>query len=138
MNGAAPSRNNVGSLRIRVSAPRNVIGRKRVWNGENWILRSEAIANQRAIALELEEIYNKSAEEYEQLYQRIYEYRLMGADDEELKYVNQRLLQLLEKAKQDKIEAEAAQDTYRNLRNAPITPINRRRNRKTRKSNNRR
>jgi hypothetical protein len=138
MSGILPPRNNVGSLRIRASAPRNIIGRKKVWNGENWISRSEAIANQRAIALELEEIYNKSAEEYENLYQRIQEYKLMGATPDELVFINKRLLELLQKATEDKIAAEESIEIYKSLRNAPITPINQRRNRKTRKSNNRR
>jgi hypothetical protein len=138
MSGIAPSRNNVGSLRIRTSAPRNGIGRKRVWNGENWLSRTEAISRQKAYALELEQIYNHSVDEYENLYQRIEEYKLMGAPPDELIHINQRLLQLLARAEQDKIEAIAAKEAYRNLRNAPITPINQRKNRKTRKSNNRR
>jgi hypothetical protein len=138
MSGIAPSRNNVGSLRIRASAPRNGIGRKRVWNGENWLSRTEAISRQKAYALELEQIYNHSVDEYENLYQRIEEYKLMGAPPDELIHINQRLLQLLARAEQDKIEAIAAKEAYRNLRNAPITPINQRKNRKTRKSNNRR
>jgi len=138
MSGVAPSRNNVGSLRIRASAPRNGIGRKRVWNGEKWILRTEAIARQNERAQELEETYNKSVKDYENLYQRIEEYKLMGSTPDELIYINERLLQLLAKAKKNKIDAIDANETYRSLLNTTITPINQRRNRKTRKSNNRR
>ena len=139
MSGAAgPSRNNVSDLRIRASPPRNNIGRKKVWNGENWLTRTEAMDIARTRQSELTKIYNQSAEEYENLYQRIQEYKLMGAPPEELIYINQRLLQLLEKATEDKIAAEEAIETYKNLRNAPITPAGQRRNRKTRKSNNRR
>ena len=138
MSGAGPSRNNIGSLRIRSSPPRNGIGRKRIWNGENWISRNEAIQIERARQSELVKIYNKSAEEYENLYQRIQEYKLMGATPDELVFINKKLLELLQKATEDKIAAEESIEIYKSLRNAPITPINQRQNRKTRKSNNRR
>lgn len=137
MSGAAPT-NNARALRIRASPPRNNLGHKKVWNGENWLTRTKAMDIARARQSELTKIYNNSAEEYENLYQRIQEYKLMGAPPDELIYINQRLLQLLEKATEDKIAAEEAIETYKNLRNAPITPADQRRNRKTRKSNNRR
>ena len=137
MSGTGHPRNNVGSLRIRASPPRNGIGRKRIWNGDDWISRSEAIQIERSRQSELVKIYNNSAEEYEKLYQRIQEYKLMGATPDELIFINKRLLELLQKATEDKIAAEESIEIYKSLRNAPITPINQRRNRKTRKSNNR-
>jgi HSP90 family molecular chaperone len=126
-----PPRNKVETLRIRISPPRNNTNRKKIWNGENWISRANALSIKKKIASELVRIYEKSANDYDKLYERIQEYKRMGSSEDELIFVNRRLIQLLKIVEQDKIEAETAIHEYNELRNTPITPKNQRKNRRS-------
>jgi hypothetical protein len=45
-------RNNTGALRIRITPPLNSTGKEKVWNGNTWLTRSNAIARARAKATE--------------------------------------------------------------------------------------
>ena len=137
MSGVSP-RNNTDTLRIRTSPPRNSRGMKKIWNGSTWISSSNAIAKERARVFELRNICNKSAANYKKLYKDIQEYKSMGAGGDELKYLTTKLSELYDKAKKDENIEEEARQTYLNLRNLTVTPMNKRRNRKTRKSNTRR
>jgi len=137
MSGATP-RNNVGALRIRASAPRNNTGRKMVWNGENWVLGSDIIAREKTNTFELLDKYIKSSKEYLNSYVKLQEYKLMDSSDDELMFLNQKIIRLNNEVIQDKINLENAIEHYRELSSMPITPVSQRRNRKTRKSNNRR
>ena len=133
------SRNNVGALRVRITPPRNNTGTKKVWNGYNWVSRSNALLQAKKKASEETEYYKSLEKKYNKLINVITYYKSIGASEGLLKPIESQLRDTITELNIAQKKTENSIMFYKNIANLPpATPLNKRLNRKTRKSNNRR
>lgn len=133
------SRNNVGSLRVRITPPRNNTGTKKIWNGYNWLSRSNALLEAKKKASEETKYYMSLNKTYTKLIDIITYYKSIGASDEMIDPLKSELNDVGKELNIVQKKTENSIMFYKNIANLPpLTPLNKRINRKTRKSNNRR
>jgi hypothetical protein len=132
-------RNNIKSLRIRSTAPINNTGTKKVWNGDSWLSKINALKISRRHAQNQTKEYKNLEREYNNLFNTIDSYKKFNQANFYIKPLEEKLL-YLEKLLEKKGKVVEDSITYfLNIRNGtPITPKHQENSMKTRKSKTRR
>jgi hypothetical protein len=132
-------RNNVGSLRIRASPPRNNKGAKKLWIADTWLEKDSYL---RILALKLNKLthnFDEIDREIQNLERRIRTIRIRNgefANENSITTYEDRILSFRERQELIVKKHEELLVEFNELKSTTATPMAERRNRKTRKSRN--